>query len=42
MKGVYELKKILHRTTSHLYDNSNITPQTLKKLRNQPMNRFNI
>lgn len=46
IKNKYErclrIKKILHRATSHLYDNSNITPQTLKKLRNQPMNRFNI
>lgn len=46
IKNKYErclrIKKILHRATSHLYDSSNITPQTLKKLNNQPMNRFNI
>ena len=46
IKNKYErclrIKKILHRATSHLYDSSNITPQTLKKLRNQPINRFNI
>lgn len=46
IKNKYErclrIKKILHRATSHLYDSSNITPQTLKKLRNQPTIRINI
>lgn len=46
IKNKYErclrIKKILHRATSHLYDSSNITPQMLKKLRNQPIIRLNI
>ena len=35
IKNKYEnclrIKKLLHRATRHLYDDSNITPQTLKK-----------
>ena len=36
IKNKYEnclrIKKLLHRATRHLYDDSNITPQTLKKM----------
>ena len=36
IKNKYEnclrIKKLLHRATQHLYDDSNITPQTLKKM----------
>ena len=46
IKSKYErclrIKKILHRATSHLYDSSNITSQTLKKLENIQLVRFNI
>lgn len=46
IKNKYErclrIKKMLHRATSHLYDSSNITLQTLKKLENRQLLQFNI
>ncbi len=44
IKNKYEnclrIKKLLHRAIRHLYDDSNITPQTLKKKMKLKLNTF--